>query len=187
MSNSSAFSSDLLAALPNLRAFAYSLSGSPDRADDLVQETMVKAWSKQSSFTPGTNLRAWLFTILRNTYYSELRKQRHEIQDTDGALAARLASPPEQDGRLDLADFQVAFRTLNDDQREAIVLVAAEGFSYEEAAEICHCAVGTLKSRVNRARARLAELLGVESPADLGPDANYAAIVARATATSRGI
>lgn len=186
MSSGPVFSAALIEALPNLRAFAYSLVRSQDRADDLVQETMVKAWDKRESFTPGTNMRAWLFNILRNTYYSELRKRRREVEDADGAMAARLASAPEQEGHLDVADFQVAFDALNDDQREALILIAAEGFSYEEAAEICGCAVGTLKSRVNRARCRLAELMNVESIDEFGPDATSKAIVARTVSVSTG-
>jgi RNA polymerase sigma-70 factor (ECF subfamily) len=186
MSEHADFSAALVGALPNLRAFAYSLARSADRADDLVQETMVKAWDKRQSFAPGTNLRAWLFTILRNTYYSDLRKRRREVEDRDGAMAARLTSPPEQEGHLDLADFLVAFDMLNADQREAIVLIAAEGFAYEEAAEICGCAVGTLKSRVNRARARLADILKIESIDEFGPDAATKAIVAGSLRVSTG-
>lgn len=154
---------ELLGAIPALRAFAISLSGKPDRADDLVQETLLKAWANMSSFVPGTNLRAWLFTILRNVFYSQYRKRKREVEDADGFLAARLSSPPEQNGHMDFSDFRMALQKLPADQREALILVGASGLTYEEAAEVCACAVGTIKSRVNRARGRLVELLGLKA------------------------
>ena len=160
----------LVGTIPNLRAFAISLTGDHHLANDLVQETLLKAWSNRDKFIPGTNLKAWLFTILRNTYFSEIRKKRREVQDVDGEAAARLVSLPEQHGHLDLADFRKALVQLSPDQREALLLIGAEGFSYEEAAEISGCAVGTVKSRVNRARTRLAELMGITSVEDIGPD-----------------
>ena len=133
-----------------------------------------KRWCERSrhidSFQPGTNLNAWLFTILRNLFHSEYRKRRREVEDADGVYAARLSTQPEQGARLDLEDFKTALARLPPDQREVLLLVGASGFSYEEAAEICQCAVGTIKSRVNRARTRLAQLLAVESVDDLGPD-----------------
>lgn len=168
---------DLIAAIPNLRAFAVSLCGNPDRADDLVQETLVKAWSNLTSFAEGTNLAAWLFTILRNIYYSEYRKRRREVADSDGAIAARLATAPAQTGHMDFLDFREALQKLPPDQREALILVGASGFSYEEAAAICECAVGTIKSRVNRARTRLADLLSIDSADDFGPDQSTRAIL----------
>ena len=119
-----------------------------------------------SSFQEGTNLKAWLFTILRNAYFSELRKTKREVADSDGQLAARLSVPPEQQGHLDLIDLNRALAKLPPDQREALILVGAEGFSYEDAATISACAVGTVKSRVNRARTRLAELMGHGSPSE---------------------
>ncbi|TVR06722.1 MAG: sigma-70 family RNA polymerase sigma factor [Salinarimonadaceae bacterium] len=161
---------ELLAAVPSLRAFAISLSGHVDRADDLVQDTLLRALANIHRFQRGTNLNAWLFTILRNLFHSEFRKRRREVEDPDGAYAARLASQPEQGSHLDFQDFRIALARLPADQREALLLVGASGFSYEEAAEICECAVGTIKSRVNRARNRLSEMLAVEENADLGPD-----------------
>ncbi|MGD9846727.1 MAG: sigma-70 family RNA polymerase sigma factor, partial [Variibacter sp.] len=149
----------VLAAVPSLRAFAISLSGNVDRADDLVQETMLRALANIHSFQPGTNMSAWLFTILRNLFRSEYRKRRREVEDTDGSYADSLKSHPEQVGRVEFEEFRVALGKLPPDQREALILVGASGFSYEEAAEICGCAVGTIKSRVNRARGRLAELM----------------------------
>ena len=164
---------DLIGAIPNLRAFAVSLCGNPDRADDLVQETLVKAWSNLSSFAEGTNLAAWLFTILRNIYYSEYRKRRREVSDSEGTIAARLATAPAQNGHMDFLDFRDALQKLPADQREALVLIGASGMSYEEAAGICNCAVGTMKSRVNRARNRLIELLSIGSASDFASDANW--------------
>ena len=161
----------MLAAVPSLRAFAISLSGSHDRADDLVQDTLMRAWKNVDRFEPGTNLNAWLFTILRNLFHSEYRKRRREVEDPEGSYASHLASPPEQGAKLDLADLRVALTKLPPDQREALLLVGAQGFSYEDAAVICGCAIGTIKSRVNRARNRLAELMHLtDMEEDLGPD-----------------
>ena len=165
------FKREMLAALPSLRAFAMSLIGRHDRADDLVQDTIMKAWAKQDHFEMGTNMKAWLFTILRNELYSQMRKRGREVQDSDGAFTERMAVHPSQYGVMDLADFKKALDALPDDQREAVVLIGASGFSYEEAAEICNCAVGTMKSRVSRARARLQDVLKVSGEADYGPDA----------------
>jgi RNA polymerase sigma-70 factor, ECF subfamily len=160
----------VLAAVPSLRAFAISLSGNVDRADDLVQETLLRALVNIDSFEPGTNLSAWLFTILRNLFRSEYRKRRREVEDGDGTYAESLKSQPEQEARVEFREFRAALAKLPSDQREALILVGASGFSYEEAAGICGCAVGTIKSRVNRARTRLAELMSIESLDDFGPD-----------------
>ena len=162
------FQAELVRVLPNLRAFARSLSGNPDRADDLVQETLTKAWRHRDSFLAGTNLKAWLFTILRNVYLSELRKRKREVEDKEGTMAERLSVNGTQSGHMDMIDFMAALAELPTDQREALLLVGAEGYAYEEAALMCGCAVGTIKSRVSRARARLAELLGIEGAADFG-------------------
>jgi RNA polymerase sigma-70 factor, ECF subfamily len=171
----------LLAEIPSLRAFALSLSGNGDRADDLVQDTLMKAWANSASFTQGTNIRAWLFTIMRNTFFSQYRKARREVQDVDGEAAARLVAMPDQLAHLDLADFKACLERLPADQREALVLIGASGFSYEEAAEICDCAVGTIKSRVNRARRRLIDLLALSSADDFSPDPGLSETVAIAT------
>jgi RNA polymerase sigma-70 factor (ECF subfamily) len=170
MTLDAAFRDALLAAVPSLRAFAISLSGNVDRADDLVQDTLVRAISNAHRFEPGTNLHAWLFTILRNLFHSEYRKRRREVEDPDGAYAEQLTSQPEQGARLDFEDFRAALATLPSEQREALLLVGASGFSYEETAAICGCAVGTVKSRVNRARTRLSGLLHLDAAEDLGPD-----------------
>lgn len=170
------FKREMLAALPNLRAFAISLIRSRDKADDLVQETIMKAWANQGSYRPGTNMRAWLTTILRNEFYSQVRKAGREVEDVDGVYTSRLSVPSEQNGALDMQDFKKALALLPDDQREAILLVGASGFAYEEAAQICGCPVGTIKSRVNRARLRLQELLGITSETEFGPDARETGI-----------
>jgi RNA polymerase sigma-70 factor (ECF subfamily) len=174
------FKREMLATLPSLRAFAVSLTGRHDKADDLVQDTIMKAWAKQSSFEMGTNIKAWLFTILRNEFYSQMRKRGREVQDTDGAFTERLSVHPSQYGSLDLRDFKKALDSLPPDQREAIILIGASGFSYEEAAEICDCAIGTMKSRVSRARTRLQEILQVSGEADYGPDAVSAQVTTQA-------
>jgi RNA polymerase sigma-70 factor, ECF subfamily len=158
---------ELVQHLPALRAFALSLTRNSASADDLVQDTIEKAWSNLSKFQPGTNMRAWLFTIQRNTFYSDRRKAKFEVADVDGHFAAALAEKPAHDGRLAFNDFRVAFNKLPDEQREALILVGASGFSYEEAAETCGCAVGTIKSRANRGRKKLAELLGLGEDEDL--------------------
>ena len=169
----------LLGMIPNLRAFAISLCGNHERADDLVQETLLKAWSHMDSFQEGTNLRAWLFTILRNSYFSEIRRRRREVEDSDAKKAESLWVAPAQQGHLDMQDLRKALGMLPPDQREALVLVGAAAISYEEAAEIAHCAVGTVKSRVNRARIKLASLLGVESGDAFGPDFATEAIIGK--------
>jgi RNA polymerase sigma-70 factor, ECF subfamily len=171
------FRKELLASVQALRAFAISLVAHPDRADDLVQETLVKAWQHRASYRLGTNLGAWLFTILRNEFYSQIRKRRREVEDGDGAYAARVALPPAQDGHMDLNDMQAALMKLPVDQREAVLLVSASDMSYEDAAAICGVAVGTVKSRVNRGRTKLAEILGIRAPSELGPDEDVKAVV----------
>ena len=163
------FRNGLLAAVPSLRAFALSLTSNPARSDDLVQDTLLKGWQHRARFQPGTNLNAWLFTILRNIFYSDHRKRVREVEDQDGSYAARLATAPHQGDRLDVEDLQTALAKLPPDQREALVLVGAEGVSYEEAATIMGCKVGTVKSRVSRAHGRLAELLGYDEE-DLSSD-----------------
>jgi len=164
------FRADLLSVTPNLRAFALSLVGDPDRADDLVQDTILRALQKQDRFEPGTKLQAWLFTILRNLFYSAYRKRKREVEDGDGLFTATLTALPEQPGRVEFAELRSALMRLSDEQREAVLLIGAKGMSYEEVAAICGVAVGTIKSRVNRARRRLAELLGHEHDSDIGPD-----------------
>ncbi|GGE50613.1 RNA polymerase sigma factor [Agaricicola taiwanensis] len=183
MSNPAAVREAMLAEIQSLRAFAVSLCGQVDRADDLVQETLMKAWLNLDRFQEGTNMRAWLFTILRNVFYSEHRKRRREVEDSDGSIVGRLAVHPGQDGHMDMQDFREALSTLPPDQREALVLVGASGFSYEEAAEICDCAVGTIKSRVNRARNALSRVLAVEGR-EYGPEADTHAALGKSITPS---
>ena len=152
---------ELVDHLPAMRAFAISLTRNGSIADDMVQDTLVKAWTNIDKFQEGTNMRAWLFTILRNTYYSSRRKANREVADVDGVFTESLAEKPAHDGHLQMNDFRIALAKLKDEQREALLLVGASGFSYEEAAEMCGVAVGTIKSRTNRARQRLAELMGL--------------------------
>jgi RNA polymerase sigma-70 factor (ECF subfamily) len=161
---------ELLAAVPSLRHFALSLARDSSRADDLVQETLLKAWANIDRFEQGTNLNAWLFTILRNHFHSEHRKQHGEVEDIDGGYAARLISIPEQPGKIALSELEVALDRLPPDQREALVLIGIDGLSYEDAATICAVAVGTIKSRVYRARTKLGEILGIGGADDFDPD-----------------
>lgn len=170
---------ELLRTLPHLRAFAISLSGSVDRADDLVQETLLRALANIDRFQPGTCLQAWLFTILRNLFHTEFRRRRREVEDPDGLLASRLAVLPNQPGSVEFDELRRALAKLPPDQREALLLVSAQGFSYEEAAEITGTQLGTIKSRVNRARSRLAVLLRVGHAEDLGPDRLVQAVIHR--------
>jgi RNA polymerase sigma-70 factor (ECF subfamily) len=161
---------DLLAIVPHLRAFAISLTGGVDRAEDLVQETLARALANRDRFKPGTCLQAWLFTILRNLFHSEFRRRRREVEDPEGVHADRLAVLSDQTGYLEFTELQRALGRLTFEQREALLLVAAEGFSYVETARITGAQLGTIKSRVNRARSRLAELLQGEDAEDLRPD-----------------
>ncbi len=169
----------MLRAMPHLRAFAISLTGNVDEADELVQEALLRGLSHIDSFQPGTNMQAWLFTILRNQFHTGFRRRRREVEDPDGVMAGMLSCAPEQDGHLDLQDMRTALARLPVDQREALLLVSAEGFSYEEAAAVCGIRIGTIKSRVNRARARLAELLGYDDAEDIEADPMKAALTRR--------
>ena len=177
MSISKDFREHAIAAIPGLRAFALSLTSRTDRADDLVQETLMKAWKHHDSFEPGSNMKAWLYTILRNEFYTQLRKRKREVEDADGFYSNRVAVHAEQEGHLEMADLRNALAKLPDDQREAVVLVGASGFSYEEAAEICNVVVGTIKSRVNRGRATLVELMDMGADEKFDPDSNTAAVI----------
>lgn len=154
----------VIARIPSLRAFAWSLARNPSDADDLVQETLTKAWTYREKYEAGTNLRAWLFTILRNTWYSTIAKRGREVADEEGRHAASLTAEGSQEWAVELTALREALNELPPEHREAIVLVGAAGLSYEEAAEIAGCALGTIKSRVNRARNRLAERLAMQRP-----------------------
>jgi len=158
---------DVVGLIPALRAFAWSLSHNGSDADDLVQDTLIKAWSHRDKFEPGTNLRAWLFTILRNTYYTAVLRRRREVRDETGEYAGSLRTPATQDWSVAMHALQAALQKLPAEHREALILVGAAGLSYEEAAEICGCALGTIKSRVNRARARLLKLMDADEASDV--------------------
>jgi RNA polymerase sigma-70 factor, ECF subfamily len=160
----------MLGALPSLRAFAMSLAHSPDHADDLVQDAIVRALTNIETFEPGTNMSAWLFTILRNLFYSQHRRAKHEVPDPDGSYAGQLRTAPDQGARCDVQDLRRALAKLSVENREALILVAAEGLSYEEAAQVCGVPLGTMKSRVHRGRTRLAELLALHDAESFGPD-----------------
>jgi RNA polymerase sigma-70 factor (ECF subfamily) len=159
-----AFVQELMNSMRPLRAFAISLTHDVDRAEDLVQSTLLKACDRRNRFEQGTCLEAWLFTILKNEFYTEHRKRRREVEDIEGAYAARLISLPDQLYGLELRDLSEALSKLPAWQREVLLLVGAEGMSYEEIAARQHVSVGTIKSRVSRARHHLADILG------LGPE-----------------
>ncbi len=153
------FKDELARVIPHLRAFGRSLSGNRDLADDLVQETLMKAWAARKRFQAGTNMRAWTFIILRNLFLSQMRRARFRGEWDEHTANKILAAPASQDRHIELADMQRALMHLPQPQREALILVGAGGFAYEEAADICGCAVGTIKSRVARGRAALEQLL----------------------------
>lgn len=165
--SSTSWRDEVVGLIPALRAFAWSLSHNGSDADDLVQDTLIKAWSNRDKFEPGTNLRAWLFTILRNTYYTSVLRRRREVRDEMGEYAGALKTPPTQDWSVALRALQEALQQLPAEHREALILVGAAGLSYEEAAEICGCALGTIKSRVNRARVRLLKIMDAEDANDV--------------------
>ena len=157
------FRSALVDCIPHLRAFARSLTRNRDRADDLVHDAAVRALAAANQFTPGTNFKAWIFTILRNLYYNEGRKDHSRNVPFDEATVTEHAIPATQEAALEFCDFRRAFWQLGEDHREVLMLVGASGLSYEEAAEICGCAIGTIKSRVSRARQELTKLLSEDT------------------------
>lgn len=158
------FRTDLLGLVPHLRAFARGLCGGrPDQADDLVQETVMRAWSARSGYAHGTNMKAWTFTIMRNAFLNNLRKSRRETELDPEVAENTLVQQPNQEGVVHMNDLQRALDKLPEERREALLLVGAGGFAYEEAAQICGVPVGTMKSRVARGRAQLQELM--EPPA----------------------
>jgi RNA polymerase sigma-70 factor (ECF subfamily) len=153
--NDEEFRRELVALIPHLRAFARTLCGDPAAADDLAQDAMLKAWDARASFQLGTNMKAWTFMILRNQFYSEKRRSWRQSQLDQEAAERTLVAADDPEAPVALDELRLALRSLPDEQREALVLVGAGGFAYEEAAEICGCAVGTVKSRVSRARRAL--------------------------------
>lgn len=174
-----AFGKRMVAQMPYLRAFAISLCGSYSQADDLVQETLVKAWSHADSFKPDTNFRAWLVTILRNTYFSEYRKRSREVQDVDNVIAEQVQVKGGQESKAIISDVQKALNKLAPEHREILLMIAITELSYEEAAQVCNVAIGTVKSRLNRARAKLAENLGLTGVSDIDSDQTVSDIATR--------
>jgi RNA polymerase sigma-70 factor, ECF subfamily len=179
METNPAFRDELLAIAPSLRTFALSLCGTVDRAEDLVQETFLQALTHLESFQPGTNLSAWLVTILRNLFRDQYRKRQREVEDADGYYLETLKGEPEQTARLEFSEFRAALAKLSSEQRQALMLVSASNLSYAAAAALCGCAAGTIKSRVHRARARLVDLLAIDGPDDFGPDRMTRAVVGK--------
>ena len=161
------FKTDLLTLIPFLRAFARSLCGHRDLADDLAQDTLVRAWQARDSFVPGTNLKAWLFTILRNQYFSDRRRAWRQVAWSDDTADLIPASQGDQEPSSELSDAVRAMWQLSAEQREALILVGAGGFSYEQAAAVSGCAVGTVKSRVARARRALMAILDGGEPLEV--------------------
>ena len=153
------FESELLAAVPFMRAFGRTLTGDIEQAEDLAQETVLQAWRCRGQFRPGTNLRAWLSTILRNRFYSSQRRRKWHAEYDSEIIERTLVAADDPSANVELEDVRRALSMLPDFQREALILVGAGGFAYEEAAEICGCAVGTVKSRVSRARRALHAIL----------------------------
>jgi len=149
--------------IPGLRRHAGRLTRDWHRSQDLVQETLAKAWMHRGRYQPDTRLRAWLHTILRNTFLNDIRKRRHEVEDADGTLTAQLSQPPPQEHAVALSELIAAMATLPPGQRQALTMVGAEGFTQEEAAIRLGCAPGTVKSRVSRARKSLSVQLQQES------------------------
>ena len=154
------FREDVTALLPHLRAFARSLTaGDRQLADDIVQDTIMNALRAQHQFTPGTNLKAWLFTILRNRFKSVIVRKHVTAEVGDDDLDQQHWVAPEQESRIEILAFKRAFKTLSRVHREVLVLAVVHGLPYERIAEICGCELGTVKSRVNRARTALKQML----------------------------
>ncbi|MGH8220249.1 MAG: sigma-70 family RNA polymerase sigma factor [Steroidobacteraceae bacterium] len=172
---------EMVSLVPQLHTFARSLCRDGVRADDLVQEALLRAFNNIQRFKPGTNLKAWLFTIVRNEHYSQLRRRKFEAHDIPGDALPEPSVPPDHDGELELRDLNRALASLSPGQRAALILVSASGFSYDEAASICGCAVGTIKSRVARARSSLLAMLDGRLPVEK-PEPRVLAHGARDTA-----
>ncbi len=158
-SDDEGFKRELVQLIPHLRAFARTLCGDPAAADDLAQDAMMKAWDARASFQMGTNMKAWTFMILRNQFYSEKRRSWRQTQLDQEAAERTLVAVDDPEAPVALDELRLGLGMLPAEQREALILVGAGGFAYEEAADICGCAVGTVKSRVSRARRALQGIL----------------------------
>jgi RNA polymerase sigma-70 factor (ECF subfamily) len=176
----------MVAVIPNLRAFAISLCRNGDEAEDLVQEALLRGFANIKSFKPGTNMMAWLFTILRNEFYSECRRRRRRLASIDGN-SDNLASKPTQVAQAEHHELCAALTKLRPEERRALILIGASGLSYDQAAKMCGCPTGTMKSRVNRARAQLAQLLSIEGPEDFEEDPIISAVVVAGDRLATGI
>ncbi len=182
------FRARLVELLPYLRAFAHTLCRSRDGADDLAQESLASAWKARASFEPGTNLKAWLFMIQRNAFYSAHRRKWRQVDWDDQAMDRVLITDASQQVSVELTDLKRAMSMLADEQREALILVGAGGFSYQEASSICGCAVGTMKSRVSRARSAITSLMAEGTrlpPSSESASSAYQGIVSELDALSR--
>ena len=182
------FKADLVALIPHMRAFARTMTGNPAQADDLAQEALAKAWQCRDSFTMGTNMKAWAFMILRNQFYSDMRRAWRSVQLDQEAAERTLLASDDPSAPLELNELRMAMASLPVDQREALILVGAGGMSYEEAAEICDCAVGTVKSRVSRARDALRRIIetGDYARDDARAGASMGAVLAELARLSAG-
>ncbi|HEU4628008.1 MAG TPA: sigma-70 family RNA polymerase sigma factor [Steroidobacteraceae bacterium] len=176
---------EMVALVPQMHTFARSLTRDGTRADDLVQEALARALANIDRFRPGTNLKAWLFTIVRNEHYSQLRRRKFEAHGVDTDSLPEPSVPPDHDGDLEVRDLNRALATLSPGQRTALILVSASGFSYEEAAKICGCAVGTIKSRVARARDTLMAILDGRTPQPAARDEEQDSVEGEAMAPAR--
>ena len=174
-----AFKTELTGLIPQMRAFARSLCRDAVAADDLAQDALLKAWNNRSSYQAGTNMKAWTFMILRNQFYSDKRRSWRSTQLDPEVAERTLVAVSNPIASLELDEVRRALAMLPEDQREALILIGAGGLSYEEVSEICGCAVGTIKSRVSRARNRLQVALDIKGPGDYGPDGPNATMVGR--------
>ena len=183
------FTRDLTALIPRMRAFARGMCGDPTAADDLAQEGMLRAWSARASYLPGTNLKAWVFTIMRNQFYSEKRRSWRNVALDQEMAEQTLVAVSDPRATIELDELRRAMGRLPEEQREALILIGAAGFSYEEVAEMCGRAVGTIKSRVSRARDALALIFAEASfpRDDLRPSDAAACIYAQCDRASRGV
>ena len=174
------FKTELTALIPQMRAFARSLCRDATAADDLAQDALLKAWNNRASFEPGTNMKAWTFMILRNQFYSDKRRSWRSSQLDPEVAERTLEAASNPMASLELDEVRRALACLPDDQREALILIGAGGLSYEEVSEICGCAIGTIKSRVSRARDRLSTIIedGSYGQDDILPSSAMATIIA---------
>ncbi|HEX5380484.1 MAG TPA: sigma-70 family RNA polymerase sigma factor [Phenylobacterium sp.] len=166
----SSFAASIVGLIPQLRAYAMSLTRSSAKSDDLVQDTLMRAWAYRSSFAKNADLKPWLFKILRTQLYDSFAHTDLMVEDVDGRFAEALSFPPDQDWHASYNELLIALEHLSRETREAVILVLAAGFTYEEAAHVCGCPVGTMKSRVSRGREQLVHLLEPQpDPGDGSP------------------